>query len=297
MRCPRCLILLILAACSSGHEASDSRPLQGGITGPLAETVNGTPVPQALLDAVARSRDLDLSKPDQRAQALNLLTDYVLLAQAAQRDNLFTDEMFRADVEVARLQGVGNATIGRDRQAPLTDAAVKAEYDAQVARSGKFEFDFAQLLFENEADALKAQAELASGKSFAGVYDDWRARARQAKAFSRVRADQVPDELAGALAAMKPGETTRKPVKTEFGWHIVHLDAVNPFVAPLYDQLKDSIRQNLVLRRGRERLHKLKEQASIDYPPGAVPPAPEAPGSPSDKIAVEKAIEAAKKRN
>jgi peptidyl-prolyl cis-trans isomerase C len=301
MRYPGWLTLLILAACSSGHEAFDSRPLQGDIAGPLAETVNGTPVPQALLDAVARARDLDLRKPDQRAQALNLLTDYVLLAQAAQQDKLFADETFRADVEVARLQGVGNATIGRaQRQAPITDAAVRAEYDAQVARSGKFEFDFVQLLFDNEADALKAQAELATGKSFAGVYDDWQARARQAKAFMRVRADQVPDGLASALGAMKAGETTKAPVRTEFGWHVVHLDAVNAFVAPSFEQLKDSVRQNLILRGGRERLQKLKEQAKIDYPPGAAPPAPvkpEVPRSKDDIIAVEKVPEAAKKKN
>lgn len=303
MRYSHGLTLLLLTACSSGHQAADSRPLQGAIAGPLAETVNGTPVPQALLDAVARARDLDLSKPDQRAQALNLLTDYVLLAQAAQSENLFADEMFRADVEAARLQGVGNATVGRaQHQAAITDAAVKAEYDAQIARSGKFEFDFVQLLFDSEADAVKAQEELAAGKSFASVYDDWRARAKQAKAFNRVRADQVPDALARALAAMKAGEATRAPVRTEFGWHIVHLDAVNAFVAPPYDQVKDSVRQNLVLRRGRERLQKLKEQAKIDYPPGAGPPAPvrpDAPKSLDDKVAVEKALEAAKakKRN
>jgi len=62
------------------------------------------------------------------------------------------------------------------------------------------------------------------------------------------------------------------------------------------------VRQNLVLRRGRERLQKLKEQAKIDYPPGAGPPAPvrpDAPKSLDDKVAVEKALEAAKakKRN
>ncbi|HSJ40720.1 MAG TPA: hypothetical protein VK955_06665, partial [Xanthobacteraceae bacterium] len=81
------LVGCVLAGCSSGN-GPDTRPLQGSLDGPLAETVNGTPVPQALLEAVARARDLDLAKPEQRAQALTLLTDYVLLSQAARQGNL-----------------------------------------------------------------------------------------------------------------------------------------------------------------------------------------------------------------
>lgn len=267
--------LLVLLSCSSRDNGPDTRPLQGDIGGPLAETVNGTPVPQALLEAVARARDLDLTKPDQRAQALTLLTDYVLLAQAARQGNLFADEKFRADVEAARIQGVGNATLGQmQQQAPITDAVVRAEYESQVAQAGKFEYDFTQLLFDNADDALKAAGEIAAGKSFNSVYDAWRGKAKQAKTFSRVRQDQIPPELAKALAGLKNGESTRAPVKTDWGWHVVHLAIANPFTPPPFDQVKDSVRQNLLLRVGRDRLQKLKEQAKVEYPPGAVPPAP-----------------------
>ena len=295
------LLLPLLSACSTASDAPDSRPLQAGISGAVAETVNGTPVPQALLDAVARARDLDLTKGEQRAQALNLLTDYVLLAQAAEQNKLFDDETFRADVEAARLQGLGNAALVRlQKDTPITDTAVKAEYDAQVARSGKFEYDFGQLLFDNENDARAAAAELSAGKAFASVYDEWRARAKQAKAFSHVRMDQLPEGLAKALGDMKPGEATRAPAKTEFGWHVVHLDAVNAFTPPPFDQVKDSVRQSLVVRGGRERLQMLKEKARIEYPPGAAPPAATKPAEakpPGGTSAVEKALDSAKKRN
>jgi len=261
-----------LGGCSSSS-GPDTRPLQGNLDGQLAETVNGTPVPQALLEAVARARELDLANPEQRSQALTLLTDYVLLSQAAQHGNFYSEEKFRADVEAARIQGVANATLGLlQQQAPITDAVVRAEYESQVAQAGKFEYDFTQLLFDKAEDAHEAVGEIVSGKPFNAVYDAWRGKSKQAKAFNRVRQDQIPPELAKALAGLKNGETSRVPIKTDFGWHVVHLSIANPFTPPAFDQVKDSVRQGLLLRVGRERLQKLKEQAKVEYPLGATPP-------------------------
>jgi len=274
MRCTGWIMAAALLAGCTGKTAPDTRPLQNDVQGPIAVTVNGLAVPQALLEAVARARGLDLTQPDQRGQALNLLTDYVLLAQSARENGFFSDSSFRAAVEAARLQAVGNATLERlQQQAPITDAVVRAEYDSEVGRAGKFEYDFSQLLFDNAGDAAKAEAEIAGGKPFSAVYEEWRAHARQAKVFTRARQDQLPEELAAALAGMKNGETTRTALKTQYGWHVVHLDIVNPFAPPPFEQMKDAVRRTLLLDIGRERLRKLKEQAKIEYPPGAAPPA------------------------
>ena len=265
--------LVLLAGCSAGGGGTDSRAIQNDVGGPIVETVNGTPVPQALLEAVARGRNLDLSKREQREQALMLLTDYVLLAQAAQQGGFFSNEQFRADVEAARLQGVGTAALLElQQQVPITDAVVQAEFDAQVARLGKYEYDFTQLLFDNENDAQKAAQDVLGGKPFADVYNAWRGKAKQAKAFTRVRTDQVPEELAKALADLKNGETTKVPVKTRFGWHVVHLDIVNPFTPPPFEQVKDSVRQTMLKKVGQDRLRQLKEQAKIEYAAGVTPP-------------------------
>jgi peptidyl-prolyl cis-trans isomerase C len=101
------------------------------------------------------------------------------------------------------------------------------------------------------------------------------------------------------LAGLKNGETSRAPIKTDFGWHIVHLSIANPFTPPPFDQVKDSVRQGLLLRVGRERLQKLKEQAKVEYPPGAAAPAPvksdaaRAPAAPAS----EKAVDAAERKD
>ena len=74
-------IAALIGGCSSGgHGGAVQMPASGKIV----ETVNGTPVPESLLDAVARQHNLHLEKPGAREQALTLLTDMVIVSQAAQ---------------------------------------------------------------------------------------------------------------------------------------------------------------------------------------------------------------------
>jgi hypothetical protein len=264
----------VLAGC--GHnDAADNRVIQLPAGGQTAVTINGTAVPQSLLEAIARQRNLQLDQPAQRAQALRMLTDLVLIGQEAQRENYATNPQFLADIEAARLKGVADATIAEfEKRTAISDAVLRAEYDAQVAHTGKSAYDFTQLLFETEDEALKAEGDVLAGKPFQQVYDAWKPKAKQARAFTRVRLDQVPDELAKIIASMQNGETTKVPVKTQFGWHVLHLDIVNPYSPPDFDQVKEGIRRNMQMKINRERMDKLKETAKIEYPSGVTPPPP-----------------------
>ncbi len=271
------LLIVVLVACSKGNGSVDTRPIQMSATPPLAETVNGMPVPASVLDAFAESRHLDLEKPDQRDRALKLLTDFVLMAQEAQRQDLFADPKFQAQVAAARLQGIADATFSQfEQQTPISDTVLKAEYDSEVARSGNRTFDFSQLLFDNQDDAIKAEGDILSGQPFQKVFDAWQDKAKQAKTFTRVRRDQVPDVLANVLANLRNGESTKVPVKTEFGWHVVHLDISNPFTPPPFEQVKKGILGSMQVKIAQQRLAKLREQAKVEYPTGSAPVAPQA---------------------
>lgn len=271
--------LVATAGCSSS--GTDNRVIQIPAGGAVVETVNGTPVPQSLLDAIAEAHRLDTTQPKQRDQALTLTTDFVLLAQEAQRQNFAADPKYQAGIEAVRLQRVADATLMQfQARTPINDTMLKAEYDNQVARAGKVAYDFSQLLFDDDADALKAEDDIVSGKPFDKVFDAWRAKAKQARRFTRVLPDQLPPELAKTLAELHNGDSTKTPVKTGFGWHVVHLDIANPYTPPPFDQVKDGIRRNMQMKIGRERLEKLREQAKIEYAPNVKPPAKTIEGAP-----------------
>lgn len=253
-------VAFAVSACSGGKGDG-----AGGLPAdlPRAETVNGEAVPVLLLELLAKERNLDLAEPAQRAQALNELTDYVLLSQAARKENYAADTQFAAEVELNRLQGVANATVARFRtDVHVDDSVLETEYQQQLERAGNSEYDFTQLLFETEDEALLVAGE-AVDQPFNEVYEEWSKKAKQARAFSRVRLSQLPEPLAKALATLKSGETGKLPVQSEYGWHVLHVGAVSPFTPPPFEQVKDSIRATLTNQLAEQRMAKLRSDADV----------------------------------
>jgi len=275
------LSLAVLAGC--GRSAGGGDVIQLADPGPAVETVNGQPVPQRLLDALARARNWDLSRPEFRERALKELTGLVLVAEAAHNEKFSSDPDFAAAVELSRLQGLSAASYAEfQKRAQVDDTVLRAEYDKQIAKSGGAEYDFSNIVFATEPEAIKAAGEVLAGKPFDQVLEEHKKDARQARSFSRVRIAQIPEPLAQVLQTMKPGDTTKVPVQTKFGWHVAQLTATTPYAPPPFDQVKDNLRRSLVKRAGEERVSKMREEAKIvltDPPPPAAPLPPRPTGN------------------
>lgn len=257
-----CSAAVLLAACSSSKPPAVTS-LQFTAGNP-AIRVNDVPVSEALLRNVATGRGLDLAKPEQRQRAIKELSDYLLLAKAGEKLGVAADADALAAIESARLQGLANATVAQyGKTHPITDEALRAEYDQQVAKAGSQSYDFTQLILENEADAMKASAEVLEGKPFAKVFDEWAPKTKQSRAHKGIRLAQLPPELGDAIKALKPGEATKVPVKTGFGWHLVQMDAVNAVTPPPFDQVKAELRRVMLKRQGEAWLEKLRSEALI----------------------------------
>lgn len=256
------LILATLAGCSGG---AGKPPAIQYTSGEPALRVNDQPVSAALLAEVARGRGLDLNNPEQRLRAIKELSDYVLLATIAHKQNMSDDPAFGAIVESQRLQGIANATLDYyGRTHPISEAALKAEYDAQVAKAGTESYDFAQMLFDNESEALKVSEELLAGKDWAAVYAQWQGKAKQAREFQDVRLVQLPSpELVDALKKLKAGESTKVPVKSQFGWHVLHLSAIKPVTPPAFDAIRGELQKHMLARQGDQWMEKLRGEAVI----------------------------------
>jgi hypothetical protein len=278
------VLIATLVGCGSGP--GDDQVIRLADPGPAVETVNGMPVPQRLLDAVARSHNWDLSRPELRERALKELTNYVVAAQVAHEKKFTSDPEFAAAAELNRLQGLSAATTAEfQKRAQVDDSVLRAEYDKQTAKAGSAEYDFGHIVFATEAEAIKAAGEVLGGKTFDAVLEAHKKDARQARTFTHIRSAQLPPPLAQMLESMKPGDTSKIPVETKFGWHVVHLTAVKPFTPPSFEQVKDNLRRSLVKRVGDEQLAKLRESAKITLAEPAPPAAPSAAAKPAPAAA------------
>ena len=268
MRTPLAMMIgaLALAACGSA-EQTPRWPADTAI----AETVNGEPVPAVMLELIARERQADLAIPEQREKVVAELRQYVVLDQLARKEGFARDPKFLAATELYRLQGVAEAArVKLAEGASVDDVALKAEYDRQVALAGPSEYDFSQLVFDNEDAAIKA-VEDAATTPFEAVLAAWRDKAKQAQSFARIRPSQVPESMGKALSALAAGETTKLPVKIDFGWVVLHVTAVNAVTPPPFDQVKDSVRATVLARYADQRIEKLLGEAKVEMktPPAA----------------------------
>lgn len=71
-------------------------------------------------------------------------------------------------------------------------------------------------------------------------------------------------EFADAVSSMKKGETSKAPVKTQFGWHIIRVEDVRPIQVPSLDEVKADIARQIEKTRIRDALLALRKDAKIE---------------------------------
>ncbi len=69
--------------------------------------------------------------------------------------------------------------------------------------------------------------------------------------------------FAAAAFALKPGEITGKPVKTQFGWHVIKLVERRARSAPSFADSRDKLRDELTQRVIAEAVGSLRGNAAI----------------------------------
>jgi peptidyl-prolyl cis-trans isomerase C len=101
----------------------------------------------------------------------------------------------------------------------------------------------------------------------------------------------MPPPYAAAVIALKPGEYTRKPVQTQFGWHVIQLIETRDLTPPAYEQVKGRLEQVVQQKKFRKYMDELMATAKVEKldqaatapaagapaAPGAAPAAPAAP--------------------
>lgn len=239
------LVLTALAAATLFSVAATSAQAQN-----LA-VVNGKAIPTSRMEPFLQQA-ASAGKPvtdEVRAQIKDEIITREVFVQEAQKRSMDATESFKTQMELAR-QSILIRELLTDYQKtnPVTDADIKAEYDLFVANNGGKEYHARHILVTTEAEAKAIIAQLKKGGKFEVIAKksskdpgsganggdlDWANPKSYVKEFS------------DALAALKKGQTTDTPVKTQFGYHIIRLDDVRDAKLPALDEIKPQIAQKL----------------------------------------------------
>ncbi|WP_296000125.1 peptidylprolyl isomerase [Rugamonas sp.] len=215
-----------------------------------AVTVNGKAIPTSRVDQMVQQVIAQGKQPDSpqlREAAKKELIGREVLVQEADKQGFGTHADVKAQVENARQSIIINAMLGDYvKKHPLKDGEVKAEYEKVKAANAGTEYHTRHILVETEAQAKDIIAKIKAGGKFdelAKVSKD--GSANNGGDLGWVTPGKLVKPFADAMVALKPGQMTDTPVKSEFGYHVIKVEESRPVQIPPLEQVKGRIEEML----------------------------------------------------
>ncbi|MBP1852073.1 peptidylprolyl isomerase [Rhizobium halophytocola] len=243
---------LALTACL-GLLGAPALAVADDATDPVVATVGSLEIHKSELDLAVANLDPQLAQlPDEQKKvaALSSAIDVKLLAGDAVKEGLDKDAEFQRRLAFIKDRELHNAYFKKHVIDGVTDDEVKARYEKEIASLPKQEEVHARhILVKTEDEAKAIIKDLDAGKDFAEIAkekstDPSKSDGGDLGYFTKGR--MVP-EFEKAAFALKPGEYTKTPVKTQFGYHVIKVEDTRTAPPPKLEAVQDQVRQ-LVMR-------------------------------------------------
>jgi len=261
----------LFAACT--RPAEDTAAKSATPATPAIATVNGKPISSEFFDeflTAATGQPAAQATPEQKSQLLDQLLNMSVAAQSAETDGLANDAAVKTRLELLRLQVLAEAASEKFMKAhPSTEAEIKAEYDTQVAAMPK-EYRARHILVDSKETAESVIRELDAGGDFAKLASKQskdQASAAKGGELDWFRLDHMVKPFSDALLALDKGQTTKEPVQSEFGWHVIRLEDERSPAAPAFEEVKDRV--DMIVKRKKLQAHfeELRKTANVQKNP------------------------------
>jgi len=258
-------------------------------------TLNGEPITIADLEAMAADFGDALAQfqPEQRTQALiDAVINLRLMYAEAARMGLAETPEFIAQMEMLRQRALQNAYVERVVADAITEEAIRARYDQEVAAMDLPEQVHARhILVNTEAEALEIIGQLNGGADFATLAAQRSidtATGAQGGDLGWFAEGEMIQEFEDAAFAIEPGQVGQVPVPTQFGFHVIKVDERRRQPPPDYEENKELIRQIIFREAYLAEAARLRETAVVQVV-GAEPAAPVTEPAPATPAPVEPA--------
>jgi peptidyl-prolyl cis-trans isomerase C len=271
------------------------KPPPGAPKDPVVATVNGQPiylselqVAQQALPPQYRNMPLTSVYP----ALLDKIIDSKLIVADGKKNKADADPAFKRRMAFVEEQVIQDFWLQKELGKRLTPEKLQARYQEKLkSMPAEDEVHARHILVATEQEAKDVLAELKKGTSF-----DKLAREKSTDKASGAeggdlgwfkRTDMVK-EFSDAAFALKKGELSEAPVKTQFGFHVIKVEDRRRAPPPSFEELADQIREEVqreIVTQYIDQLHSgakvekfnmdgSKVTAAPTPPPPAAPPPP-----------------------
>jgi peptidyl-prolyl cis-trans isomerase C len=213
--------------------------------------VNGKKLTRADVVASAKSLPAEYqSKIDAIFPALiDRLVDLTVLAEEGQKQHLQDDPEVKARIEQIANQVIQEALVRRYLEKMMTEDAIKARYEKFVGEQpAQTEIRASHILVATEDEAKAIITQLAGGADFATVAKE-KSTDPSAKQnggdLGYFTAGEMVPEFSQAVFAMEAGDSSKAPVKSQFGWHVIKVVDKRTKVPPTLEETRGQIEEML----------------------------------------------------
>jgi len=218
---------------------------------------------------------------------LDRIVDSKLVELDARKNKVTDDPAFKKRMAFVVDQVIQDFWLQKEVERQITPEKMKARYEERLkAMPSEEEVHARHILVATEADANAVIAELKKGTPFDKLAKEKstdKASGADGGDLGWFKKGDMVKEFADAAFALKKGERTETPVKTQFGYHVIELEDRRQAPPPSFDEMADQIREELAREDVTALLRQLRANAKIETfeIDGSKPAAPSlAPGAP-----------------
>ncbi|MBZ1350837.1 peptidylprolyl isomerase [Alcaligenaceae bacterium LF4-65] len=257
------LVSLLIVGLASPLASAQTKPASA------VATVNGVAIPQALLDQNVRVNIAQGQRdtPELRQAIRDELVNREVLAQESARLGL--DKTADAQTQWAQVRQTFMVEILLNdyaRRNPITEDALKAEFDRQiVAMKDEQQYRVSLIVTATEPEAKAILARLKKGEAFTKLASELSIdpSKKNAGEVGWVVAAQILPAISNVMVNLTKGSLSVAPIQTPAGWNIIKLEDKRAFVAPSYDLAKNDIRQMLLQKQRFDYVKTLRDKAKV----------------------------------
>jgi peptidyl-prolyl cis-trans isomerase C len=198
---------------------------------------------------------------------LERLIDGMLVTEAARKEHLDQDPEVARRLKLLQDRLIQQDYIEKLLKGAQSDDQLKAAYQKYIQdKPAREEVHARHILVKTEAAAQSIIDQLNKGADFAALAKKYSTDPGAASGGDLgyfTRDDMVP-AFAAAAFALQPGQYTKTPVKTEFGWHVILVVDRRVKPPPTFDQARAEISRMVARNVIEAKIKELRGDAKIE---------------------------------
>jgi len=266
---------LLLAAPLGGAQAAEAKKKEAAAAkkpakkDPVVARVDGAEIRLSHLEAARAQLDPRLANVPLARIYRPLLEQVIqqkLLANAGRKANLHNDPQIKSQMALIEDRLIQSVYMGKKIRSEITEDAVKKRYEAYLkTQKAGDEVHARHILVKTEQEAKAVIEQLKKGADFAKLAREKSTGPSKVQGgdlgwFSK--GEMVP-EFDKVVFALKKGEYSKTPVRTQFGWHVILVEGRRKSAPPSLESVRNQLARNMAREIFQAEVKRLQKQAKI----------------------------------